>query len=109
MRLFLFSILTAFIFTTGLQSCHKTTNGKWMVYHETACLPFWAHESSNRKSKNALETFLKSESIIPLKIKIVGIRDESCELCDCRTGLDYHVKVDKSQVGALAYWGFKLK
>lgn len=94
---------------TVLQSCSKTTNGRWMIYEETTCLPFWANESSDRKSINTLETFLKSEGIIPLKIKIIGERESTCEFCDCPTGLEYHVQVDKSQIGYLAYWGFELK
>lgn len=93
----------------ALQSCSKTTNGRWLIYEETTCLPFWANESSDRKSINTLETFLKSEGIIPLKIKIIGERESTCEFCDCPTGLEYHVQVDKSQIGSLAYWGFELK
>jgi hypothetical protein len=90
-------------------SCAKTTNGKWMVYEESACLPFWAHESSDRKSKQILSDFLKDQQIIPLKIKIVGERELNCLECYCLTGKEYHVKVDKTQIGELAYWGFELK
>lgn len=106
-----FILITAVVLTSffGLESCSKTTNGKWMIFTETTCLPFWANESSNRKSINTLETFLKAEGIIPLNIKIVGDREITCEFCDCPTGLEYHVKVDKSQIGEMAYWGFKLK
>lgn len=97
------------LFLTLVPSCSKTTNGRWMIYQEMNCLPFWANESSNRKSINALETFLKSEGIIPLKIKIIGVRETSCDYCDCYTGIEYHVQVDKSQIGQMAYWGFKQK
>tara|TARA_B110000046_G_C13010751_1_gene406563 strand:+ start:446 stop:775 length:330 start_codon:yes stop_codon:yes gene_type:complete len=109
MQLFLFSIGLILISFNGLQSCSKTTDGKWIIYKETTQLPFWAHESSDRKSKNTLETFLKSEGIIPLKIKIIGDRIATCKDCDCFTGLEYRVQVEKSQVGYMAYWGFELK
>ncbi len=109
MRLLLFSIGITLLTFGALQSCSKTTDGRWVIYKETSCLPFWAHESSDRKSKNTLETFLKSEGIIPLKIKIIGERIETCQECDCNTGLEYRVQIDKSQVGYMAYWGFELK
>lgn len=105
----LFSFAMLLFFSAGFTSCHKTTDNEWMIFKETSCLPFWANESSDRKSKNTLETFLKSEGIIPLKIKIVGDRIETCVDCDCPTGKEYHVQIDKSQVGYLAYWGFELK
>ena len=109
MRLFLFSIGLIILSFTGLQSCSKTTDGKWVIYKETTQLPFWAHESSDRKSKNTLETFLKSEGIIPLKIKIIGDRIATYKDCDCFTGIEYRVQVDKSQIGYMVYWGFELK
>jgi hypothetical protein len=109
MRILVLSFVLALFTFPGLQSCSKTTNGKWVIYEESTQLPFWANESSDRKSKNTLETFLKSEGIIPLKIKIVGTRVANYKDCDCLTGLEYRVQVDKSQVGYMAYWGFQLK
>lgn len=109
MRILLLFLGIILLTGVGLNSCSKTTDGRWVIYKETSCLPFWAHESSDRKSKNTLETFLKSEGIIPLKIKVIGERIETCQECDCYTGKEYRVQVDKSQVGYMAYWGFELK
>ncbi|MFD1550686.1 hypothetical protein DNU06_06230 [Putridiphycobacter roseus] len=90
-----------------MASCAKTTKAEWMVYEETACLPFWTDEDSQSKSKDNLELFLKAEGIIPLKIKIEGERNFSCDACDCETGIDYLVQVDESQAGLMLYYGFK--
>ncbi len=110
MKRFLYALFFCFFALALFDSCAKTTNGKWMVFQETACLPFWAHESNDRKAKNTLENFLKSEGIIPLKIKINGERSSIiCESCACPTGKEYRVKVDKSQIYLLAYWGFELE
>jgi len=90
-------------------SCAKTTDGQWMVYHETNCPPMWVNINNNRKSKNALEILLKADGIIPLKIRVNGERLDNCDDCYCETGKEYHVKVDKSQAGLLFYYGFELR
>jgi hypothetical protein len=90
-------------------SCAKTTDGQWMVYHETNCPPTWVNINNDRKSKNALEILLKADGIIPLKIRVNGERLDNCDDCYCETGKEYHVKVDKSQAGLLFYYGFELR
>ncbi len=97
------------ILCVGMASCAKTTKGKWMIYEEEVCLPFWADEDQHRKSKDNLEQFLKTEGIIPLKIRITGERLPECEACHCKTGLSYEVQVDESQSGHLLYYGFQSK
>ncbi len=109
MRQTIFAFTGAILLTLCFYGCAKTVNEKWMTYSETACYPFWVNESSDKKTRSTLETFLKSDGIIPLKIKIEGNRGSYCEGCDCKTGKIYRVQVDKSQVGALAYWGFELE
>ncbi len=80
-----------------------------MTYEEQVCLPFWADKKKHNKSKENLEKYLKSEGIIPLKIKITGERLPQCDDCDCPTGLYYEVKIDESQSGSMLYYGFKTR
>ncbi len=92
-----------------LTGCDKTTDGKWMVYEETVCYPYWVHTSNDNKTKDQLESFLKDDGIIPLKIRVLGEREITCEACACLTGKRYEVLVDKSQIGYMNYWGFEIK
>ena len=91
-----------------IQSCSKTVEPVWMEYNEEGCLPPWAAKA-DYKSRNNLEAVLRSDGIIPLRIKIKGDRDNSCESCDCRTGKTYHVQVDESQISWMFYYGFSLE
>jgi len=89
----------------GIQSCSKTVEPVWMVYSEEGCLPPWAAKA-DYKTRNNLEAVLRADGIIPLRIKIKGDRDNSCETCDCFTGKTYHVQVDESQMSWMFYYGF---
>lgn len=73
----------------GCKAVQKPQMVNRLFIKKQRSLLFWAHESSDRKSKNTLETFLKSEGIIPLKIKIIGDRIATYKDCDCFTGLEY--------------------
>ncbi len=91
------------LFNTG---CSKTTNGKWVVYYEQNCLPPWVSAKNDRRTKDNLVDLLKADGIIPLKIKIKGERLENLDCCDCLTGKEYYVQVDKSQMSYMYYYGF---
>lgn len=97
--------LFVFALVTGMQSCSKTVDPVWMVYSEVGCLPPWAAKA-DFKSRNNLEAVLRADGIIPLKIRIKGTRDNSCNDCECFTGKTYHVQVDESQMSWMFYYGF---
>ncbi|MFK8045123.1 MAG: hypothetical protein AB8B72_06495 [Crocinitomicaceae bacterium] len=97
------------IVALNVMSCAKTTDGEWMIYEETVCYPFWTDEDSDNRSRQNLEKFLKAEGIIPLKIRVDGERNPSCDFCDCETGVTYEVKIDESQAGLMIYYGFKTR
>lgn len=97
--------LLSFIF----HGCTKTTEGRWVVYYETGCNEPWMSEKSDNKTRNNLEDALKTDGIIPLKIKFKGEREQQCTTCDCETGKEIWVQVDKSQVGYMYWYGFESK
>lgn len=94
--------------TTLFQSCSKTVNPVWMVYQEENCTPPWVGKN-DRRSRDNLESLLRADGVIPLRIKVKGDRDNSCESCDCLTGKTYHVQVDKAQLSWLFYYGFEVE
>ena len=90
-----------------LESCAKTLDATWVKYEERGCLPPWASLKSDNRSRNNLESLLKADGIIPIKIKIIGERDLSCTNCFCKTGIVYRVKIDKSQLNLMYHHGFE--
>ena len=90
-----------------LGSCVKTLDTTWVIYEEEGCTPPWVSLKNDNNSRNNLESLLKAEGIIPLKIKIEGERDDSCNECACTTGKVYRVQIDESQLDRIYYYGFK--
>ncbi|MEX1001931.1 MAG: hypothetical protein WDZ35_07440 [Crocinitomicaceae bacterium] len=91
-----------------LESCNKTVDPVWMKLDETFCKPPWVANTDYRSRKN-LEATLRADGIIPLKIRIKGVRNNNCENCWCLTGKTYEVQVDRSQMSWLFYYGFETK
>lgn len=89
-----------------LGSCSKTVDPVWMVMEEDNCRPPWVGNSDNKTRKN-LESVLRADGIIPLKIKIKGSRDTDNLSCGNPTGKTYHVQIDQSQVNWLYWYGFE--
>lgn len=87
-------------------SCAKTVDPIWMMMEEDNCRPPWVGKTDN-KTRNNLESVLRADGIIPLKIKIKGSRDNDGKDCGTPTGKTYHVQIDQSQVNWLYWYGFE--
>lgn len=95
-----------FLFIVFLTTaCGVDNKSTWVVMQEDGCPPGWV-DDSDRKTRLNLEGYLKGNDIVPIKIKVTGVREGDCNSCYCLTGRTFRVKVYESQVGYMAYYGF---
>jgi hypothetical protein len=99
-------VVLAGLFLFG--SCAKTVDPIWTVMEEDNCKPPWVGLTDNKSRKN-LESILRADGIIPLKIKIKGDRDNDSQECGQPSGKSYHVQIDQSQLSWLLYYGFEVE
>ncbi len=98
-------IFLSLVSLLSLSSCSVKNETQWVVMHEDGCPPGWV-DDSDRKTRLNLEGYLKGNDIVPLKIQVIGSRQNGCGECACHTGRSFRVKVYESQVGYITWLGF---
>jgi hypothetical protein len=102
MKPYLFMLLGLVLFS----QCTIDNDTAWVFMNETGCPPGWVDES-DRKTRLNLEGFLKGNNIIPIDIEVTGTRNNPCIDCYCETGRIFRVKVYRSQLQQVGWFGFR--